>query len=104
MGHPIHKIASFEIPGSHMLTAASDDCTEQSINFKPVLKGELFGSLSDPQVFRQAAIDSQAHMLVWPNRAAFDPATLHDWLEKKKAMKEMAQGWERDSPASTPLK
>jgi hypothetical protein len=40
---------------------------------------ELFGPLRDPEFFAQVRIDAEAHTLVWPNGADFDPATLHDW-------------------------
>jgi hypothetical protein len=35
--------------------------------------------LRDPEFFAQVRIDSEAHTLVWPNGADFDPANLHDW-------------------------
>ena len=48
------------------------DCT-------PVLAGELYGPLQDPDVFRRVRLDPKVHLLVWPNGADFDPTSLHDW-------------------------
>ena len=46
-----------------------DDRTVQTIDFEPVLAGELFGPLRDPALFRQVRLDPEAHTLVWPNGA-----------------------------------
>lgn len=51
----------------------------QKINFEPVLAGEVFGPLRDLRLFNAVEIDPEAHTLVWPNGADFDPVTLHDW-------------------------
>jgi hypothetical protein len=63
-------------------------------DFEPILKGELYGPLRDPRLFNQAALDTEAGTLVWPNGADFDPATLHDWPQCKAAFIEMASRWE----------
>src|SRR5439155_20151456 len=56
-----------------------DDHTEQTINFEPVLGGELLRPLRNLDLFNQVKLDQEVHTLVWPNGADFDPATLHDW-------------------------
>ena len=56
-----------------------EDGTTQSIDFRPVLAGEIHGPLADPNFFDTVQLDEEAHTLVWPNGADFDPATLHDW-------------------------
>jgi hypothetical protein len=73
---------------------AFDDGTEQVVDFRPVLAGELFGPLRDPSVFDQVSLDPEVHTLVWPNGADFDPATLHDWLEHVDALAARAREWE----------
>ncbi|MGH7135198.1 MAG: DUF2442 domain-containing protein [Pirellulales bacterium] len=67
-----------------------DDGTEQTIDFSPVLEGNLYGPLRDVSLFNQVRLDPEVHTLVWPNGADFDPATLHDWPEKLLEMKSMA--------------
>lgn len=79
MKHAIHRVTSFEIVSPHTLRVHFEDHTEQTINFEPLLAGELYGPLRDLQLFNQVRIDPDAHTLVWPNGANFDPATLHDW-------------------------
>ena len=79
MRHPIYKIKSLKSVAPYTLRICFDDGTEQTIDFRPVLVGELYGPLQDPGVFDQVRIDSEVYTLVWPNGADFDPALLHDW-------------------------
>ncbi|MGA2738783.1 MAG: DUF2442 domain-containing protein [Bryobacteraceae bacterium] len=65
----------------------------QTIDFQPVLAGEVYGPLQDPDLFNRVEIDPEARMPVWPNGADFDPATLHDWPEYEDEMREMARRW-----------
>jgi hypothetical protein len=94
MTHPIHRIRSFEIVSDFTLRVLFDDQTEQIINFRPILAGELYGPLRDLQLFNQVCIDPEVHTLVWPNGADFDPSTLHDWPENESAFRELARRWE----------
>ena len=93
MDHPIHRILSFEILGPYTLRVDFDDETSQCIDFRPILKGELFAPLSDEAFFNQVRIDPEIHTLVWPNGADFDPATLHDWADHKTEFELMAEQW-----------
>jgi uncharacterized protein DUF2442 len=94
MTHPICRVVAVEIVSDYTLRVRFDDQTEQTINFRPVLAGELFGPLRDLDLFRRVAIDAEAHTLVWPNGADFDPATLHDWPHHEQALRELARRWE----------
>lgn len=98
MLHPIYRVRSFQIEAPYVLRVQFDDDTEQTINFEPVLGGELFRPLRDLAVFNQVRIDPEVHTLVWPNGADFDPATLHDWPQCVQAMTIRARQWEL-SPA-----
>lgn len=93
--HPIYRVTSFEVLRPFALRVAFDDGTEQTIDFLPVLAGELFGPLRDPKLFEKVRVDPEVQTLVWPNGADFDPATLHDWPEHARAMASMASRWER---------
>ena len=95
MDHPIYRVTSFVHVGVHTLQVRFDDGSEQTIDFLPVLRGEIFGPLRDPAVFEQVRIDQEVHTLVWPAGADFDPATLHDWPERVGALTELAQRWEQ---------
>jgi len=93
MKHAIHRVRSFEIERPYILRVQFDDGTEQTIDFEPILAGELYGSLRDLEVFNQVRIDSESHTLVWPNGADFDPAILHDWPQHERAFRELVRGW-----------
>jgi hypothetical protein len=94
MSHPIYRIVSFELVGPYALRLTFDDDTTQSIDFRPVLHGELYGPLKDVELFNKVKIDPEVHTLVWPNGADFDPATLHDWPIHVKALRERARLWQ----------
>jgi hypothetical protein len=79
MDHSIHKVIAFQIIGPYSLMVRFGDNTEQTIDFSPVLFGNMYGPLRDISLFNQVRIDPEVKTLVWPNGADFDPATLHDW-------------------------
>jgi hypothetical protein len=94
MNHPIYRVESFEIIAPYTLRVCFDDNTEQTIDFQPVLAGQMYSPLKELSLFNQVKIDPEVKTLVWPNGADFDPATLHDWPEQAEAMKATAQYWE----------
>jgi hypothetical protein len=98
MTHPIHRVTSFEIVADYTLRVRFEDNTEQVIDFRPILAGELFGPLWDLALFNRVRIDSEVHTLVWPNDADLDPTTLHDWAVQGPAMAKLARSWERKTP------
>ena len=79
--HGIYRVQSFKIVAPYTLSVQFDDDTEQTINFAPILTGELFGELRDLTLFNQVSIDPEVNTLVWPNGSDFEAATLHDWPE-----------------------
>lgn len=93
MGHEIYRVSSFQKVAPFTLRVQFDDGTSQTIDFRPVLKGELYGPLQEPTLFDQVRIDPEVHTLVWPNGADFDPAILHNWSESGPALKALAEQW-----------
>lgn len=93
MGHPIYRVKAFEIEGPYRLRIAFDDGIVRSIDFRPVLEGDLYSPLRNLDCFNAVALDPEVHTLVWPNGADFDPATLHDWPEHEAAMIALARRW-----------
>ena len=93
MEHPVHKVTSVEIVGPYRLRVGFGDGLSRTIDFKPVLEGDLYSPLRDLDRFNSVSIDSDAHTLVWPNGADFDPAILHDWPDHEAAMIALAQRW-----------
>lgn len=94
MNHPIYRVRSFEIVSAYTLRVHFDDDTDQTIDFRPILAGELFGPLLNPELFNQVRVDPEVHTLVWPNGADFDPATLHDWPRHEPKLRALARRWE----------
>ena len=94
MVHAIYRVTAFNIVAPYTLRVVFDDLSEQTVNFKPVLAGELYRPLRDIEVFNKVRIDPEVHTLVWPNGADFEPATLHDWPQLEEALIERAKRWE----------
>jgi uncharacterized protein DUF2442 len=94
MHHAIYRVQSFEIVAPYTLIIRFDDNTEQTIDFRPILAGEIYWPLRELSLFNQVRIDPEVHTLVWPNGADFDPATLHDWSEQVEAWRARAKQWE----------
>ena len=95
MEHPIYRVTAFEIVGPYKIRVRFNDGVAQTIDFEPVLVGEMYGPLRELAVFNALKIDPEVHTLVWPNGADFDPATLHDWPIHEVALRELARNWER---------
>jgi hypothetical protein len=93
MPHEIYRVSSFRKVAPFTLNIQFDDGTFQTIDFRPILKGELYGPLQEPAVFDQVRIDPEIHTLVWPNGADFDPAILHNWPESAPALKRLSDQW-----------
>ena len=93
MSHAIHRVSQFSVVGPHTLLVCFADGTQQTIDFRPVLHGPLFGALQDVQVFNAVILDTEVGTLTWPNGADFDPATLHDWPQVADDLAARAQGW-----------
>lgn len=98
MEHALYRVISFTVAGPFVLDIRFDDGTQRTIDFRPVLHGELYGPLRDVGMFQRVTIDPDAHTLVWPNGADFDPATLHDWPEAGTRMIELARCWKENDP------
>lgn len=91
--HPLHRVIAFDRVGAHALRIEFADGTRQTIDFTPVLLGELYGPLQDPEFFGQVRLDPEVHTLVWPNGADFDPATLHEWPVVVEELATRARTW-----------
>jgi hypothetical protein len=97
MEHPLYQITSFEVVGPYSLSLSFNDGLTRTIDFEPILEGELFGPLRNPAEFAQVRLDPEVHTVVWPCGADFDPAILHDWPEHEAAFRAAAQRWSQAS-------
>jgi hypothetical protein len=94
MSHPIYRVVGFKVVAPYVLRVHFDDATSQTIDFAPVLAGEMYAPLRELALFNRVSIDPEVHTLVWPNGADFDPATLHDWPQNDRELRERARQWE----------
>lgn len=95
MSHPIHRIVSVKVVPPYTLQLTFADGLPRTIDFEPVLAGELYGPLRNPAIFAQVRLDPEVHTVVWPTGADFDPATLHDWPEHEAAFRAAAKRWNK---------
>lgn len=93
MQHDIHKIKSFRLVGDYTIEIFFEDSTSKSINFSPILFGEMYGPLKDPNVFEKVFLDSEVHTIAWPNGADFDPSLLYNWNQHVKELTQRAKQW-----------
>ena len=93
MEYQIHRVQSFERVAPFTLRVHFEDDSSQLIDFRPVLKGELYGPLHNRELFDQVAIDPEVCTLVWPNGADFDPETLYRWPDDGPKLAELAKTW-----------
>jgi hypothetical protein len=91
--HPVHRVKAFQIEGPYRIRIEFGDGVVRTIDFRPVLEGELYGPLRNVELFNAVSLDHEAHTLVWPNGADFDPATLHDWSEHEAQTIARARHW-----------
>ncbi len=94
MSYKFYRVESFKIIGPYQLLVSFNDGSSQSIDFTPVLAGEMYGPLRDLKVFNQVRLDKEVYTLVWPNGADFNPATLHDWNTHIAEIKASVAEWE----------
>jgi hypothetical protein len=81
-----------------------DDGVERLIDLEPILWGELYGPLRDPELFRTVRLDPEFKTLVWGNGADFDPSILHDWPEHEQAWHVLAAKWRSACPQPASLR
>ena len=76
MGHAIYRVEHFEIVGPYTLALRFNDGTEQRIDFRPVLEGEVFGALRDLAVFNAVELEPtyRADLIAMAQRWATTPA------------------------------
>ncbi len=101
MGHAIYRVERFEIVAPYTLALRFNDGTDQTIDFRPVLEGELFGPLRDLTLFNRVELDDAFGAIQWPTGADFDPETLHGWPKYRDGLVEMARRWALGGAPST---
>ncbi len=72
MFHEIHTISDFEIVAPYTLRIRFNDDQVKTIDFRPMLRGELYGPLRGVNPFNQVRLDPEIGTLVRPNEADFN--------------------------------
>lgn len=93
MEHSIHRVTEVQQVADFTLRLRFADGTSQTIDFSPVLFGEIYGPLADRELFAQVRLDPEVHTICWPNGADFDPAQLHDWPSVGGDFARLARSW-----------
>ena len=95
MLHEIHTIKSFRkiAPYTLEIVFGNDDC--KTINFLPVIRGEMYGPLKDEDYFDKVMLDTEVKTIFWPNGADFDPELLYNWEHYVEELKTRADKWQR---------
>ena len=76
--------------------------SQQRIDSRPVLEGELFAPLQNLALFNAVELDPTFGTIQWPNGADFDPETLHDWPKYRDQIIAMASRWSTTSEPARP--
>ena len=61
-----------------LVQIAFDDGTKKVVDVTPLLTGEVFEPLKDPQLFAKLTIDPVSKTIVWPNGADLAPEALYE--------------------------
>ena len=85
MAHKLYRVVDFQLSGDYEVWVKFNNGAERTIDFTPVLYGEVFGPLRELSRFRQVKLDEAARTLVWPTGADFDPETLYHWDDEEMA-------------------
>ena|ERR1700722_8415985 len=88
-----HKIKAFQQTAPYTLEIVFDDNKSKTINFFPVLHGEMYGPLRNADFFHKVSLDKEVHTLIWPNGADFDPVILYNWEQNLQELVARAQNW-----------
>jgi hypothetical protein len=80
VGKPIRIHSVSPLSGFHVLLEFSDG-TRRDVDLSKYRRGPIFEPIrSDPDRFREVAVDARAGTICWPNGADIDPDVLyHGW-------------------------
>jgi hypothetical protein len=70
MSHLIYKVRPVKTVAPFTLTVEFDDGTEQTIDFRPVLAGELYSPLRELSIFNQKALAKARSECARPGRSS----------------------------------
>jgi hypothetical protein len=81
----ILRITEMEQVGTYSLRVTFNDGTTKRVNLRPLLWGDVFKPLRDPDRFSEVYLDEKMGTVAWPNGADFAPEALYE-LEDEQAV------------------
>ncbi len=93
MKHSIYKIVTVKVVSPFTLDIVFDDGAKRTINFLPILKGEMYGPLANEDFFKKVYLDTEVHTITWPNNADFNPEILYNWDMYKDELLKRSETW-----------
>jgi hypothetical protein len=81
----ILRITDMEQVGTYSLKVTFNEGTTKRVNLRPLLWGEVFEPLRDPDQFSTAYLDQKMGTIAWPNGADLAPEALYE-LEEEQAV------------------
>ncbi len=93
MIHKIYKIVSVNVVAPFTLEIGFSNGVKKTIHFSDILKGEMYGPLSDENYFNKVYLDTEVHTIAWPNGADFAPEILYNWETYKDELIKRAEMW-----------
>ena len=73
----VETVVAARVLRPYVLEVTFDDGTVREVDLEPVLWGEVFEPLRDPDYFAQVTVDPDLGTVVWPNGADLAPEFLY---------------------------
>lgn len=93
MSHHIYRVEEVSVCGPGQLWLRFDDGLERKIDLTGLMRGELFGPLTQSAEFARVTVDAECGIVTWPCGADLDPGVLHEWPSEGPAMLALAATW-----------
>ena len=73
----METVVAVEVLRPYVLDVTFEDGFRREVDMEPLLWGEVFAPLRDPDFFARAAVDPELGTVVWPNGADISPEYLY---------------------------
>lgn len=77
MDRPFEKAVAVRVVTPYVLDVTFSDGHRRQVDIEPLLWGEVFAPLRDPDLFAQAAVDRDGGSVCWPTGADLAPEFLY---------------------------
>jgi hypothetical protein len=73
----IETVVAVRVLRPYVVEVTFDDGVQRQVDLEPLLAGEVFRPLRDPEFFAQVAVDHDGGTIAWPNGADLAPEYLY---------------------------